>query len=370
MKNKFSFKVLHTCKYTGARVGELITPNGIINTPVFMPVGTRATVKSLSPQELHQVQAQIILANNYHLYLRPGVDIVEAAGGLHKFMGWDKPILTDSGGYQVFSLNSLRKLTEDGVHFSSHIDGSKHFFSPKLAMQSQRSLGANIVMAFDHCSEYGISYSEAQKSTIRTLNWLEECAKIELKEHQIMFPIVQGNFFMDLRMHSLRETLPFAKCGLAIGGFSVGEPTKIWLDMLLKMQEHLPQNMPRYFMGLGNPHGLIQAVARGIDMCDCVLPTRIARNGTAFSSQGKIVVKNNKYKADFSPLDPSCDCYCCKNFSKAYLRHLFNVDEILGGRCLSVHNLRYLINLMTNMRKAIYNNDTVDFIKTHMEISE
>jgi queuine tRNA-ribosyltransferase len=333
-----------------------------------MPVGTRATVKALSPQELCDVGAQIVLANNYHLYLRPGSDTVAQMGGLHKFMSWDRPILTDSGGFQVFSLGKLRTITDQGVQFKSHIDGSLHYFTPHKAMQSQRDLGANICMAFDHCSEYGIDYDGAKLAMNRTLKWLHECSQVALQGHQVMFPIVQGNFYLDLRLESLRQTIPYAKCGIAIGGLSVGEPRDVMDDILRDMQPYLPNDMPRYFMGLGNPEGLLQAATRGIDMCDCVLPTRIARNGTAFSSKGKIVVRNAEHKLDSSPLDANCDCYTCNNFSKGYLRHLFNVDEILGGRLVSVHNLRYLINLMSNLRQAILDNNTIDFVQEQLKI--
>ncbi|MCL1945078.1 MAG: tRNA guanosine(34) transglycosylase Tgt [Firmicutes bacterium] len=364
----FKFKIIHTCPHTGARAGELYTPHGVVKTPVFMPVGTKATVKALSPQELKEVGAQIVLANNYHLYLRPGAELVFEAGGLHKFMNWDRPILTDSGGFQVFSLGKLRTITETGVHFKSHLDGSKHFFSPTIAMQSQRNLGANICMAFDHCSEYGIDYTGARQAMERTIRWLDECSKVQLQSHQILFPIVQGNMFLDLRLQSLKQTIPYAKCGIAIGGLSVGEPRSVMNEMLDAMQPHYPVDMPRYFMGLGNPEGLLQAVVRGIDMCDCVLPTRIARNGTAFSSKGKIIVKNSKYKSDFSTLDPNCDCYTCQNFSKAYLRHLFNVDEILGGRLVSLHNIRYLTNLMSQLRQSIVDNNTLEFVQEQLKI--
>ena len=368
MKTQFEYKVVHTCKYTGARAGEFITPHGVIKTPVFMPVGTKATVKTLSPLELHEIGAQIILANNYHLYLRPGREVIKNAGGLHSFMNWDKPILTDSGGFQVFSLGKLRTITEKGVHFVSHMDGSKHYFTPKLAMEAQRDFGANICMALDHCSEWGIDYTGARQAMERTLNWLDECSKVKLQDHQIMFPIIQGNMFEDLRLQSLKETIPYAKCGIAIGGLSVGEPRPVMNEMLEKMQPFYPENMPRYFMGLGNPEGLLQAVVRGIDMCDCVLPTRIGRNGTAFSSKGKVVVKNAKFKDDYTPVDENCDCYACKNFTKSYIRHLFNVDEILGARLLSIHNLRYLTNLISNLRNAILEDKTPEFVEEQLKI--
>lgn len=361
--SKFNYKILHTCKQTGARVGELTTPHGTITTPVFMPVGTQATVKSLSPQELDDVGAQIILSNTYHLYMRPGHKLVEAAGGLHKFMAWNKPILTDSGGFQVFSLAELNKITEEGVTFNSHIDGSKHLFTPEKAIDIENSLGADIIMAFDECSKYGADFDMANAAMKRTLNWLDRCKKHHKNDNQMLFPIVQGNMFSDLRQKSLTETIPYAECGIAIGGLSVGEPKEIMYELMEQMQPHYPINMPRYLMGVGSPDCLVEGVARGIDMFDCVLPTRIARNGTAFTSKGKVVIRNGIYKEDFTPLDEHCDCYCCKNYTKAYLRHLVNVNEILGARMLSLHNLHYLIKLMSRIREAILKDSLLDFVK-------
>lgn len=360
MKN-FEYKVLHTCRQTGARVGELNTPHGVITTPVFMPVGTQATVKSLSPAELDSANASIILSNTYHLYMRPGHKTVERAGGLHKFMGWNKPILTDSGGFQVFSLSELRKITDEGVVFNSHLDGSKHTFNPEIAMEIENSLGADIIMAFDECSTYGADKEYSAGAMKRTLNWLDRCYRFHQNDKQMLFPIVQGNMYDDLRLTSLRETIPYAKCGIAIGGLSVGEPKELMYHLMDVMQPHYPENMPRYLMGVGSPDCLVEGVMRGIDMFDCVLPTRIARNGTAFTSKGKLTIRNAVYKEDFSPLDENCDCYACKNFTKAYLRHLINVDEILGGRMLSLHNIHYLIKLMERMRDAIFNDRLKDF---------
>lgn len=358
----FEYKVIHTCKQSGARVGELTTPHGKITTPVFMPVGTQATVKSLSPQELKDAGAEIILSNTYHLYMRPGHKLVEAAGGLHKFMAWDRPILTDSGGFQVFSLSDLRKIRDDGVEFSSHLDGSKHFISPEHAIDIENSLGADIIMAFDECSKYGADYDTAKDAMIRTLNWLDRCKKHHKNEKQMLFPIVQGNMFSDLRKISIQETVPYAECGLAIGGLSVGEPKNLMYSLMDELRPYYPENMPRYLMGVGSPDCLVEGILRGIDMFDCVLPTRIARNGTAFTSAGKLTVRNSVYKEDFSALDEKCDCYCCKNYTKAYLRHLINVDEILGGRMLSLHNITYLINLMHSVRDAILEDRYLDFV--------
>lgn len=358
----FTFQLQHICTQSGARAGLFTTPHGTIETPVFMPVGTQATVKSLAPYELTQVGSQIVLANNYHLYMRPGADVIEQAGGLHKFMAWDKPILTDSGGFQVFSLSSLRKITNEGVTFSSHLDGSKHKFTPTIAMQNQKALGSNICMAFDECSPYGADHSVAKQAMLRTLQWLDECSKVQLKNHQIMFPIIQGNFYQDLRIFSVKETIQYAQCGIAIGGLSVGEPAEEMYTHLDNIRPYLPTHMPRYLMGVGSPNYLAQGVLRGIDMFDCVLPTRIARNGTAMTSQGKIVVRNALYKFDQTPLDPNCDCYTCQNFTKSYIRHLFNTNEILGGRLVSLHNIRYLHTLMSKLRQAIFNNNTLDFV--------
>ena len=370
MSDKFSYRVLHECKQSGARVGELTTPHGVIRTPVFMPVGTQATVKTLTPYEVKDAGASIILSNTYHLYMRPGHKLVERAGGLHKFMNWDRPILTDSGGFQVFSLAGIRKITEEGVTFSSHIDGSRHLITPEKSMEIQESLGSDIMMAFDVCSKYGCDHTEAEKAMKTTLGWLDRCRKYHVNDTQMLFPIVQGNMFSDLRQISLRETIPYAECGIAIGGLSVGEPKETMYRLMDEMQPYYPKNMPRYLMGVGSPDCLVEGVLRGIDMFDCVLPTRIARNGTAFTSQGKVVVRNGKYKDDFTPLDPNCDCYCCRSYSKAYIRHLHNAGEVLGGRMLSLHNITYLINLMQRIRDAIFEDRFLDFVREFRESPE
>lgn len=370
MSDKFSYRVLHECKQSGARVGELTTPHGVIRTPVFMPVGTQATVKTLTPYEVKDAGASIILSNTYHLYMRPGHKLVERAGGLHKFMNWDRPILTDSGGFQVFSLAGIRKITEEGVTFSSHIDGSRHLITPEKSMEIQESLGSDIMMAFDVCSKFGCDHTEAEKAMKTTLGWLDRCRKYHVNDTQMLFPIVQGNMFSDLRQISLRETIPYAECGIAIGGLSVGEPKETMYRLMDEMQPYYPKNMPRYLMGVGSPDCLVEGVLRGIDMFDCVLPTRIARNGTAFTSQGKVVVRNGKYKDDFTPLDPNCDCYCCRSYSKAYIRHLLNAGEVLGGRMLSLHNITYLINLMQRIRDAIFEDRFLDFVREFRESPE
>lgn len=357
----FRFETIKVCKQSGARIGKFYTPHGVIETPVFMPVGTQATVKSLSPEELKEIHSQIILSNTYHLYLRPGADIIKRAGGLHKFMNWDRPILTDSGGFQVFSLSSLRKITDDGVEFRSHLNGSKHYFTPEKSMEVQHALGSDIMMAFDECTTYGTDYKKSKRAMERTLSWLDRCYNYHNVETQALFPIVQGNFYKDLRLESLKRTLPYVKHGIAIGGLSVGEPKELMYEMLDVLKPELPENVPHYLMGVGSPDCILESVIRGIDMMDCVLPTRIARNGTAFTSTGKVVVKNATYKDDFTPLDEKCDCYCCKNFTKAYLRHLINAGEILGGRLLSVHNIRFLTNLMEDIKKAIWEDRLLDF---------
>jgi queuine tRNA-ribosyltransferase len=359
----FKYEIVHICKQSGARVGRLTTPHGVIETPIFMPVGTQATVKSLTPQDLDDIGAQIILSNTYHLYLRPGHELIKKAGGLHKFMYWNKPILTDSGGFQVFSLSKLRKISEDGVEFRSQLDGSKHYITPEYDMEIQNALGADIIMAFDHCSEYGVDRETAKKAMDRTLNWLDRCYKVQKNENQMLFPIIQGNFYDDLRIESAKKTAPYAKCGIAIGGLSIGEPKDEMLHILDVLKPYYPTSMPRYLMGVGSPDYLLGAILRGVDMCDCVLPTRVARNGTAFTSSGKIVVRDGKYKEDFTPLDSECDCYCCKHFTKAYLRHLINVNEILGARLLSLHNVRFLLKLMEDSRKAIMEDRFLDFKK-------
>lgn len=352
-EKKFWFETIKQDERTGARAGVFHTPHGDIETPVYMPVGTQATVKGVLPRDLKEVGAQIILANTYHLYMRPGDELVKAAGGLHKFMNWDRPILTDSGGFQVFSLAKLNKIKDEGVYFNSHVDGRLHFITPEKAIAIENNLGADIIMAFDQCSEYGADYKFSKAAMERTLKWLERCVAAHKNENQALFPIVQGNMFKDLREISLKESIPYAKHGIAIGGLSVGEPKEIMYDIMDFMLGKYPADVPRYLMGVGSPDCLIEGVKRGIDMFDCVLATRIARNGTAMTSRGKIVVRNGKYKEDFTPLDPECDCYCCRNYTKAYLRHMVNVGEMMGGMLLSLHNIAFLTKLMRGMRQAI-----------------
>ena len=359
----FSFELQKVDPETGARAGVFHTPHGDILTPVYMPVGTQATVKGVLPKDLKEVGSQIILSNTYHLYMRPGDDLVRRAGGLHKFMNWDRPILTDSGGFQVFSLSSLNKINDDGVTFSSHVDGSRHTFTPELAMQIQHNLGSDIIMAFDQCSEYGYTYDEAKRAMERTSRWLERCCAAHDNPAQALFPIVQGNFYADLRVESVRRCLPYVRHGIAIGGLSVGEPKPLMYEMLDHIRPVLPEDVPRYLMGVGSPDCLVEGVLRGVDMFDCVLATRVARNGTALTSRGKVVVRNGRYKEDFTPLDPECDCYCCKNYTKAYLRHLVNVGEMVGGMLLSLHNIAYLHRLMRGLRESILGGYVKDFVR-------
>lgn len=362
MKEKFSFKEIHVCKQTGARVGEFITPHGVIKTPVFMPVGTQATVKTLAPYEVEELGAEIILANTYHLYMRPGENIVKLNGGLHKFMDWHRPILTDSGGFQVFSLAKLNKITDDGVEFNSHIDGSRHIFTPEKSIDIQNALGSDIIMAFDECSAPGCDKRYAERALDRTHRWLERCHVHHKDDNQMLFPIIQGNMFEDLRVRSARECKNFARCGIAVGGLSVGEPKSVMYRMLDVLRPEYPTDMPRYLMGVGSPDCLAEGVLRGIDMFDCVLPTRTARNGLAYTSAGKLTVRNAKYKEDLSPLDHDCDCYTCTHFSRSYIRHLINAGEILGARLISYHNLYYLNRLMEKIRGAIMEDRFGDFI--------
>ncbi len=348
------FELEHVSSDSGARAGTIHTPHGSIKTPVFMPVGTKATVKTMTPEELEDIGAQIILGNTYHLYLRPGQEIMRAAGGLHKFMNWNKPILTDSGGFQVFSLTDNRKIDEDGVTFRSHIDGSEHFISPEKSIQIQKDLGSDIMMAFDECVSYPADYDYTKSSMERTIRWLDRCVDEANNENQALFGIVQGGFYEDLREISAKETVARDLPGYAIGGISVGEPKEEFIRILKYTTPFLPENKPRYNMGIGTPDYLFESVQYGIDMADCVLPTRVARNGLGMTANGKVNIRNAKHRLDFTPLDEECDCYCCKNYSKAYLRHLFSVNEILGARLLTIHNLYFLTKMMEEMRQAIF----------------
>lgn len=358
-----TYELLHECKQTGARRGIIHTPHGDIQTPVFMPVGTQATVKSMTPEELKKIGAQIILSNTYHLYLRPGQDIVKEAGGLHNFMKWDRPILTDSGGFQVFSLGALRTITEEGVKFKSHLDGSRHFFTPESVMKIEEDLGADIIMAFDECVEYPATYEYTKQSMERTTRWAKRCKEAHKNtQSQALFGIIQGGFYKDLREISAKELIQLDLPGYAIGGISVGEPKDKFLEILNYTAPLMPSNKPRYLMGVGTPDYLIESAIAGIDMCDCVLPTRIARNGTAMTWNGKVVVRNATYERDWGPLDEECDCYTCKNYTRGYIRHLVKTNEILGVRLLSIHNLYFLTKLMERVRIEI-EHDNLDTFK-------
>ena len=359
----FKYEVIKVCKQSGARVGKLTTPHGEIITPVFMPVGTNATVKALTPRDLEEAKASIILANTYHLYLRPGEDLVAKAGGLHEFMQWHKPILTDSGGFQVFSLSAMRKITDEGVTFASYIDGSRHFMSPEKAIEVENKLGADIIMAFDECTEGNSDYATAKTALRRTNLWLDRCVKAHQRENQMLFPIVQGNMYKDLRIESIKKVLEHAKCGFSIGGLSVGEPKPVMYEMLDTLRPYYPDEQPRYLMGVGSPDCLVEGIMRGIDMFDCVLPTRMARNGTAFTRDGNLTIRNATFAEDFAPVEEDCDCYCCRNFSRAYIRHLIKSDEILGGKLLSIHNIRFLTRLMEDIRQAIMEDRFGDFYR-------
>ena len=362
-KQALNFEIKKIDKKTGARLGVMHLPHGDVETPVFMRVGTQATVKSMTPEELKdEVKSHIILSNTYHLYLRPGHELIREAGGLHKFMNWDRNILTDSGGFQVFSLGDLRKITEDGVEFRSHLNGSKHFISPEKSMEIQNALGSDIMMAFDECAPYGASYDYVQKSMRRTTRWAKRCKEYHKNtQNQALFGIVQGGFFKDLRKESAKELAKLDFPGYAVGGISVGEPKEEFLDILRYTTPLLPENKPRYLMGVGSPDYLIEAAISGIDMCDCVMPTRMARNGTALTHFGQVNLLNACHAKDFTTLDKECDCYTCKNYTKAYIRHLFKAKEILGARLLSIHNLRFLVNLMENVREAIKQDSLLEF---------
>ncbi len=354
------YKILKKSSKNKARTGQISTLHGTINTPVFMPVGTQATVKTIAPDELKDIGVEIVLANTYYLLLRPGDQLIRRAGGLHRFMSWDRPVLTDSGGYQVFSLSSSRKIKEEGVEFRSHIDGNSCFLSPEEAIKVQNNLGADIIMAFDECSPYPCEHSEAKQSMERTLRWAKRCKEQFNKEtdsllnHKCsLFGIVQGGIYNDLRKQSIQETINIGFDGYALGGLSVGEPKNLMYEVLNYALPFLPEEKPRYLMGIGSPEDLWDCVELGIDMFDCVMPTKNARNGQLFTTFGKVNIKNAQYKDDFSPLDPECNCYTCRKFTRAYLSHLFRVGEILALRLNTLHNLYFMIKLMTKIRKAI-----------------
>lgn len=364
MTDAISYELIHQDRKTGARRGVIHTPHGDIQTPVFMPVGTQAAVKAMRPEQVRELGAEIILSNTYHLYLRPGHELIREAGGLHRFMNWNRAILTDSGGFQVFSLGQLRKITEEGVHFQSHIDGSRHILTPEKAVEIQNALGSDIMMAFDECAPYPADREYIRNSMERTLRWLERCKTAHKnRERQSLFAIMQGGMYRDLRRECAERMVEMDFPGYAIGGLSVGEPKEQMLEILDDCVDYLPQDRPRYLMGVGTPDYLFEAVERGIDMCDCVEPTRIARHGLATTSRGRINIKNARFERDFGPLDPECDCYTCRNYSRAYIRHVFKAGEMMSAMLLSNHNLHFLINMMAGMRKAIEEDRFTEFKK-------
>ena len=363
MKPAITYELIKQCPHTGARAGRIHTPHGSFDTPIFMPVGTQASVKTLAPEELKEMGVGIILSNNYHLFLRPGSKLVKEAGGLHKFMNWDRAILTDSGGFQVFSLGDLRKISEEGVTFRSHIDGSKKFLSPEIATQSQMDLGADIIMAFDECVPYPADFKYTRESMELTLRWAQRCKNTMTNPNQGLFGIVQGGMYKDLRIECANRLVDMDFPGYAVGGLSVGEPKELMYEMLDITLEHLPQNKARYLMGVGTPDCLVEGVMRGIDMFDCVYPTRVARNGTAMTWNGRLVIKNAQYEHDFHPIDEHCNCYTCRNYSRAYIRHLVRVNEIFGLRLLTIHNLHFLIDFMRQMRQSIMEDRFPEFYR-------
>jgi len=351
---EFKFEILKKSKTSKARAGKLYTPHGVINTPAFMPVGTLGTVKTMSPRDLNEIGAEIILGNTYHLFLRPGHELIREAGGLHKFINWDKPILTDSGGFQVFSLSDMRKVTDEGVEFTSHIDGKKHFFTPQKVLEIQLAFGSDIMMPLDECVAYPCAKKEAETAVKRTSNWAEQVRSlVSGLQSSVLFGIVQGGTYKDLRKRSAEELAALDFPGYAIGGLSVGEPQAAMFEMLDIVTDVLPDSAPRHLMGVGFPSDIIGAVKLGADLFDCVIPTRLARHGTYLSDEGKISIRQARLEKDFSPIDPTCDCYACKNFTRAYIRHLFWAREILALHLLTIHNLRYYMRLMERIRQEL-----------------
>lgn len=362
------YEPIKKCRQSGARLGIIHTPHGSFDTPCFMPVGTQATIKGLSPEEIKEMGAGIILSNAYHLWMRPGSDIIRDAGGLHRFMNWDRAILTDSGGFQVFSLSDLRNITEEGVGFKSHIDGSRHILTPEKAIDVQNDLGSDIIMAFDECTPYPADENYAKKSLERTTRWLERCVKANKNpEYQALFGIIQGSMYPELRIQSTKEITQFDLPGYAIGGLSVGEPAQMMNEMLEATTPHMPEGKPRYLMGVGSPDYLIDSVIRGIDMFDCVLPTRIGRNGTVMTAKGKIIVRDAGYARDYRPIDEECSCHVCSNYSRAYIRHLIKADEMFGLRLTSYHNVYFIMNLMEKIREAIRQDRLSDFRREYFD---
>lgn len=357
----FYLEILHIDKNCGARYGYLHTPHGTVEFPMFMPVGTLATVKTLSPEELKECGSGVILSNTYHLSLRPGAEIVEKAGGLQKFMNYNGPMLTDSGGFQVFSLAEKRKITEEGVTFKNHLNGSKLFFSPEIAIDIQEKLGADIIMSLDECVHYPATYKYMKDSVERTLRWAKRGQLAHKRKDQALFGIVQGGEFSDLRKYCAEELVKMDFDGYSIGGTSIGEPKDVMFKMIRDSTPYLPFDKPRYLMGVGSVDAILEGIENGVDMFDCVLPTRIARHGALMTSKGRVNIRDKKYEEDFTPLDSECDCYCCKNYTKAYLRHLYKCDETFGKRLLSIHNIRFLISMMEKAREAIKEDRFLEF---------
>ena len=363
-----SYKLIHQDKSSQARLGKVFTAHGEIETPCFMPVGTQGTVKAVPPRELNESGAQIILSNTYHLFLRPGLDVIRKAGGLHKFISWDKSILTDSGGYQVFSLSLLRKIRDHGVEFQSHIDGMKHLFTPESVIEAQQAFGSDIMMPLDECVQYPCSRDQAEVAMKRTLGWAKRSLEAAEGGRQLLFAIVQGATYDELRKECAEELVGMDFPGYAIGGVSVGEPRNLRYNTVALVAPLLPLEKPRYLMGVGLPQDILEAVELGVDMFDCVVPTRYGRNGTAFTSVGKLTVRNAPFIEDFSALDPGCGCYTCRNFSRAYLRHLFNTEEILGLELLSRHNIHFFLEMMQKVRQAIAQDRYAEFKKEFLSI--
>jgi queuine tRNA-ribosyltransferase len=355
------FKLINSCPRTQARFGELTTLHGVVSTPVFLPVGSQGTVKTVTPEELHDIGTTMILGNTYHLYLRPGIDTIERLGGLHKFMAWQSPILTDSGGYQVFSLSPLCKIDEQGIVFRSHIDGSEHSFSPESAIEFQERLGADVIMVLDECASINEKEPAVKEAMLRTHRWAERCLKHHHNNGQLLFAIVQGGIFPEMRRQSARALTAMDFPGYAIGGLSLGESKELTWNMVEAVIGLLPQDKPRYLMGVGSPEDIIEGVSRGIDIFDCALPTRVARNGALFTMEGRKNIDNAIFKIKEEPFDDSCDCYMCRNFSTAYLHHLFKCGELLAYRLATIHNLRFITRLMSNMREAIKAGTFLDF---------
>ncbi len=374
MNSPNTFHLIQTCPDSKARAGELITLRGVVPTPVFLPVASQGTVKTLTPEEVKGMGIDMVLANTYHLYLRPGIPVIEKMGGLHKFMGWDRAILTDSGGYQIFSLAPLRRVSDEGVIFRSHIDGSQHLITPELAIQFQEALGADVIMVLDECPAYDDSFEKVQEAMSRTHQWAERCQRAQKYGDQALYAIVQGGVFPELRHQSAEYLASLDFPGYAIGGLSLGEPKKTTLAIIEETVALLPENKPRYLMGVGSPEDIVEGVARGIDIFDSALPTRVARNGALFTRLGRVNIRNAAYGQMERPIDPDCDCYTCRTFSAAYLHHLFSCQELLAYRLATIHNLTFVSHLMHKIRGAIldgtFSSFKKDFLASYQPTNE